>query len=108
MTTGDDSRAGRTSLVLIIVALVAVAGLAAYWFVFAQDFECAECTTDADCGAELRCRPFEDGQSRCVDEELTCTEGHTRMPEWSRAVLYGALVVGGMALAWRQTKRKLG
>lgn len=85
------------------VAIAAFAGALALLVVpwlSPRDYECAECTTTADCGDGLRCAPFDDGQSRCVSDTILCRDGHLDTGgTWSHMAMVGLLVVGGLALS---------
>jgi hypothetical protein len=84
--------------VVAIVAFVVAAGLFSVPFILGHD-DCAECSTDADCRAGRRCRPFSDGQNRCVSRESTCRPGHvTTGSTWYHIGAIAAALVG--AYAW--------
>lgn len=89
--------------VVAIVAFLAAGVLFALPWFHSRDFECAECSTTADCGNGLTCEPFDDGQSRCVDREMTCAQGHLTVGgTWTHMAMVAALAVGALALSWRR------
>lgn len=96
----------RLSRTLWIGALVTGAALFITLMVQSSRFECAECATDVDCEAPYRCRPFDDGQPRCVDGAWVCTEDHVRLPGWAQGVLVGVAAVGALAFAWERQVRR--
>jgi hypothetical protein len=81
-----------------IVAFVGAAVLFGMPFVLGQ-YECYECTTDADCRKGHSCRPFSDGQRRCVSRESMCKPGHvTAGKTWFHIGAVALGIVG--AYAW--------
>ena len=95
-----------------IVAVVAFALAGALFFLVPwcneRDYECSECSSSADCGDGLSCRPFKDGRSRCVNEEFVCQQGHIETGgTWSHMAAFAALFVGVCALSSRRLKAQL-
>lgn len=96
----------RLSRAVQIGALVTGAALFITSMALSSRMECAECTSDADCEQPLRCRPFDDGQPRCVNEAWVCEQGHVQLPGWVHGVLVGVLTVGALAWAWERQVRR--
>ena len=84
--------------VVAVVAFVVAAGLFSVPFILGY-YECSECGTDADCRQGLSCRPFSDGQRRCVRRESTCVAGHiTTGKTWYHIGAVAAAIVGAYAV----------
>jgi Cys-rich repeat protein len=80
--------------VAAVVAFLVAAGLFGMPFVLGL-YECAECSTDADCPKGQSCRPFSDGQSRCTRRESMCQPGHiTTGKTWWTVGAVAAGIVG--------------
>lgn len=81
-----------------IVAFVVAAGLFSLPFILGE-YDCSECSTDADCRGGRACRPFSDGQHRCVSRESMCRPGHvTTGRTWYHIGAVAAGIVGAYAV----------
>ena len=95
-----------------IVAAVAFAIAGVLLFVVPwcneRAYECSECSSSADCAEGLSCRPFNDGQSRCVNDKYVCQEGHIDTGgTWSHMGAIVALLVGAGAISSRRLTARL-
>jgi hypothetical protein len=97
----------RTSTIVATLAIATAAALVVYGWTHDDGYECAECDSDADCDDGMRCRPFDDGESRCVERELLCRQGHTQWPYGLKLAMVMCAVVAVFAFSARRLRDRI-